>query len=344
MLGKLETVDINIKNSLIQFSQTKEMIIYSKGNQIVFHNYETNNQISSVQTESKIMFFRFYEQGNLENTLVYLQDNCQVVYHNVVTNKKVKLKLKIDGIFSVDFDSNSDTIYVLDSSKSSVGAFDVFQRNQVNLKKVNLAQVCGFKVENFKHLKGDLIAFYGVQSIIVVDIREAKASSSIIETHYPITTVAYDGSANKIAIGTEKGKITICSNFSQNKPNLSTYHWHSMPVGALKFMDSRTLLSGGEEAVLVFWFEGSNRKDFCPRLFGKINGIFLDQFGEKIAVRYQNNKISVHNASNYKLVCLINEIDTSFAISGQVSHQNGKKKFSIFSYFYCLNSLIFGQE
>lgn len=89
-------------------------------------------------------------------------------------------------------------------------------------------------------------------------------------------------------------------------------------------MDSRTLLSGGEEAVLVFWFEGSNRKDFCPRLYGSINGIFLDNYGEKIAIKYSNNKISVHNSANYKLICLINEIDTSFAVNASISNHKGK--------------------
>jgi WD40 repeat protein len=141
---------------------------------------------------------------------------------------------------------------------------------------MNLSQICGFSITNFKHLKGDLIAVYGVQSMKIIDIKEAKCIGNTIETSYPITSVAYDSSANKIAIGTDKGKINIYTNFTQNKPQISTYHWHSMAVGALKFMDSRTLLSGGSEAVLVFWFEGSNRKDFCPRLYGSINGIFLD--------------------------------------------------------------------
>lgn len=122
--------------------------------------------------------------------------------------------------------------------------------------------------------------------------------------------MSFDQNSNKLAIGTEKGKILICQDYMSNRIQMSSYHWHSMEVGALQFMDSRTLLSGGQEAVLVFWFEGSNRKDFCPRLFGKINGIYLDQYGEKIAIKYQNNKISVHNSANYKLICLINEIDT----------------------------------
>ena len=78
-----------------------------------------------------------------------------------------------------------------------------------------------------------------------MDIKEGKSISQTLEIDYAITTVAYDSGANKLAIGTEKGKIVQVSNFSSNKPQMNVYHWHSMPVGALKYLDSSTLLSGG---------------------------------------------------------------------------------------------------
>ena len=87
-----------------------------------------------------------------------------------------------------------------------------------------------------------------------------------IKFEQEITSVAFHES-NRLAIGDSQGKIFLISNLLSKKGrNEAIYHWHSMPVGALAFMDSRTLISGGAEAVLVFWHEASNRKDFCPRL------------------------------------------------------------------------------
>lgn len=158
-------------------------------------------------------------------------------------------------------------------------------------------------------MANDLVFLHNSASGVVFNYKEGKQMGKEFKIANEITTVAYH-SSHRLAIGDNTGRITLFSNILSKKGRISsTLHWHSMAVGSLRFMDSRTLLSGGKEAVLVFWHEASNQKDFCPRLHSKINGIFLDSVNEKIALRYENNCIGVVRASNYKTISLVKSID-----------------------------------
>ena len=51
-------------------------------------------------------------------------------------------------------------------------------------------------------------------------------------------------------------------------------HWHAHRVRSLAFSaDGTTLLSGGDEAVLVMWQLGTRNRSFLPRLGGSILAI-----------------------------------------------------------------------
>jgi hypothetical protein len=40
-----------------------------------------------------------------------------------------------------------------------------------------LSSAAGFHVVGFKHIKGDLVAAYGVQTLVIIDLKEGKAIS-----------------------------------------------------------------------------------------------------------------------------------------------------------------------
>lgn len=115
-----------------------------------------------LEADAKVRFFRFFEQGNLDNTVVYLQEDASVVYHNIITNKKTKFKLKIEGISQIDFDPQNDTLLVLDGLKEHIQMFDIYQKTQIVLKKTNITTLAGFHVLGFKHIKSEMVAVHGV--------------------------------------------------------------------------------------------------------------------------------------------------------------------------------------
>ena len=70
-----------------------------------------------------------------------------------------------------------------------------------------------------------------------------------------------------VAIGNDKGKITLWHKAGNDKPVSSAYHWHSHGVSSVVFnSDGTYMLSGGEEAVLVIWQLETGTKRFLPRL------------------------------------------------------------------------------
>lgn len=80
-------------------------------------------------------------------------------------------------------------------------------------------------------------------------------------------------------------------------PASAMLHWHAHPVGAMYFTpNGASLLSGGEEGVMVNWkLRSGGQKDFLPRLGGPIVGLSVTQgtsaAGQEIAVTLSDGTI-----------------------------------------------------
>lgn len=110
------------------------------------------------------------------------------------------------------------------------------------------------------------------------------------------TCVACHPKEDCIASGHMDGKIRLWRNFHDDK--LYTYtclHWHHDMVMDLAFTVTGTsLLSGGQECVLVEWRDGSEKnKEFLPRLGSAIEHISVSPAGDLFCTSHSDNKITV---------------------------------------------------
>lgn len=139
----------------------------------------------------------------------------------------------------------------------------------------------------------------------------------IVEPETQLSCLAIHPTDHFVATGDVKGKIHFyyCldsawwkeraekqreqgSSLAANGPSPSvTLHWHAHPVGALNFAaNGSSLISGGEEAVLVNWqLRSGNKKNFLPRLGAPVVGLSVTlttaERGQEIAVTLRDGTI-----------------------------------------------------
>ncbi|XP_054828300.1 WD repeat-containing protein 75 [Eublepharis macularius] len=120
------------------------------------------------------------------------------------------------------------------------------------------------------------------------------------------TCVACHPKEDCIASGHKDGKIRLWRNFHHKREyTFSTLHWHHDEVMDLAFsVEGTTLLSGGIESVLVQWREGSNAKEFLPRLGSTIQNISASPDGTFFSTSHSDNKITIIH-SNLKVSAMI---------------------------------------
>ena len=99
-------------------------------------------------------------------------------------------------------------------------------------------------------------------------------------------------------------------------------HWHAHRVRSLAFSaDGTTLLSGGDEAVLVMWQLGTRNRSFLPRLGGSILAIASSSLetagGPQYAVALSDNSISLVSAVSGQVERSVRGISPAAALSTQ---------------------------
>ncbi|PVV04800.1 hypothetical protein BB560_000676 [Smittium megazygosporum] len=119
---------------------------------------------------------------------------------------------------------------------------------------------------------------------------------------------------SQIAVGDISGKIHLCHQvFDQNSNVVKTVmHWHSNRVNSLAYTsDGNYILSGGNEAVLVFWQLSTFQRDFLPRLGANIVGVSLTPDSMIAGVTLNNNSVIVIDFNSKKLISMISGLQTS---------------------------------
>ncbi|OLY78563.1 WD repeat-containing protein 75 [Smittium mucronatum] len=101
----------------------------------------------------------------------------------------------------------------------------------------------------------------------------------------------------EIALGDKEGKIIVLrgeSRFENNGANRTIYHWHSSGILSLAYSnDGKFILSGGSEAVLVYWQLATFQKDFLPRLGASLVGLSISPNDQRIGITLANNSIFI---------------------------------------------------
>ncbi|KAJ2553423.1 NET1-associated nuclear protein 1 [Coemansia sp. RSA 1933] len=126
-----------------------------------------------------------------------------------------------------------------------------------------------------------------------------------------ISTVSFRANEPVLAVGDWRGRIMfwLCLDGDIDKDTedraivRQPHHWHAHRVNAVAFTeDGATMLSGGEEGVLVFWRLETDTRDYLPRLGSDILGIAVSPDQMYYAVTLRDNTISVFSAMNRSLV------------------------------------------
>jgi len=102
-----------------------------------------------------------------------------------------------------------------------------------------------------------------------------------------------------LAIGDVGGQIFKIHGQTKEKD-----HWHSHKVSTLEFAgDGSHMTSGGEEGVLVLWYEATKKKNFLPRLGSPILSAAIKEDSSLYAVKLLDNSVKVIQASDFRVVC-----------------------------------------
>ncbi|KAI9494003.1 hypothetical protein BDB00DRAFT_820388 [Zychaea mexicana] len=107
-----------------------------------------------------------------------------------------------------------------------------------------------------------------------------------------------------LAVGNDRGEMYTCyfTPDTLSKPRVSSSHWHHTGIRALHFMaDGIYVLTGGDEAVLVFWQLETGFKQFLPRLGGEINSISVSPDHKYYCVGLADNSIRLINSITQKI-------------------------------------------
>ena len=130
-------------------------------------------------------------------------------------------------------------------------------------------------------------------------------SKANLSFHQKIVCAQIHPHGKFFALGTESGRILLLEEEKKELRNLSSLHWHSLPVLCLTFsFDGSFLFSGGHECVLVKWTLNTNEPTFLPRLGAPIKHLNASQDQTFIISTHSNNSsFSLLSLSPPNLVC-----------------------------------------
>ncbi|KAI9013838.1 quinon protein alcohol dehydrogenase-like superfamily [Phycomyces nitens] len=152
---------------------------------------------------------------------------------------------------------------------------------------------------------GRFVAMAGRYKCVVWKVTEGeeRVSESELRSYTfkeLLTVLAFSPDNTCIAVGDQSGRITLqycLAPGTEAKPLVSVFHWHHLPVKALRFMgDGTYLMSGGDEAVLVIWQLETDNRQFLPRLGGSITSINISPNHKYYSVGLADNSIRLINS------------------------------------------------
>lgn len=143
-----------------------------------------------------------------------------------------------------------------------------------------------------------LIAFVsGTDSRTLTVFDTRSKTTREFQHNKKLTCVAVHPTESQVASGDSTGRIMRWDiTDSPDSMYSAVHHWHSVPVSALAYTSTGSvLLSGAEEGVLCIWSEAStsNKPQFIPRLGGSIAHISVSRCNQFAAVSIRNNKVIV---------------------------------------------------
>ncbi|KAJ2609805.1 NET1-associated nuclear protein 1 [Coemansia sp. RSA 1365] len=171
-----------------------------------------------------------------------------------------------------------------------------------------------FRVTNILGLTvrsdGRWVAAYSKFRVHLAFLRPAGIVQHMWRMTERVSAVAFHPTEPVLAVGDWRGRIMFwfCVDESSEQDTEDReiirrpHHWHAHRVNAIAFTEDGTMLSGGEEGVLVFWQLLTDSRDYLPRLGSDIVGISVSPDQMSYAVMLRDNTIRIFSAVNRSLI------------------------------------------
>ncbi|XP_038079160.1 WD repeat-containing protein 75-like [Patiria miniata] len=197
-----------------------------------------------------------------------------------------------DYLFATTFDEKSD------------------KKSRLKLVKIAIPKMAGTCVDvQDKFLLGNVLAgdkgiAFGVGGEFIATVKgntlkilfmEDLSLKKLSPDKTPLTCVACHPVDYCIAVGDEKGRISIWRNFHK-KERRALEHWHSLRVEDLCYSpEGSVLYSVGHECTLVEWQHESLQKKFLPRQGAPINHVTCSPNSQQRALSLMTNAILIQS-------------------------------------------------
>ncbi|KAJ2834211.1 NET1-associated nuclear protein 1 [Coemansia sp. 'formosensis'] len=174
------------------------------------------------------------------------------------------------------------------------------------------------------------VAAYAKFRVVLAQVR---SNGQVVEHSWRmierVSALAFHPGEPVLAVGDWRGRIMFwhCVDTqllgsdpsSDRRVTRNAHHWHAHRVNTIAFAESgTTMLSGGEEGVLVLWQLVTGARAFVPRLGSDVMGVAISPDQAHYAVTLRDNTVKVLAAATRSLVASLQGL--TFADSSQPTH------------------------
>ncbi|KAJ1948181.1 NET1-associated nuclear protein 1, partial [Linderina macrospora] len=161
------------------------------------------------------------------------------------------------------------------------------------------------------HPEGQWVAVYSNFKVQLLQLSANRVVSHKWAMGERISDIAFHPSEPVLAVGDWRGRIMFwyCLDDSLREDTEERdivrrpYHWHAHKVNTIAFTEAGTsMLSGGEEGVVVFWQLATDHKSFLPRLGAEIVSIVVSPDQMYYSVTLKDNTVRIYSALDRALV------------------------------------------
>ncbi|KAJ1815059.1 NET1-associated nuclear protein 1, partial [Coemansia sp. RSA 2675] len=174
---------------------------------------------------------------------------------------------------------------------------------------------------------GQWVAAYAKFRVVLAQVRgSGKAVQHSWGMTERVSALAFHPGEPVLAVGDWRGRIMFwhcvdaqllgAQPTADRRVSRHSHHWHAHRVNTVAFAESgTTMLSGGEEGVLVLWQLATDSRSFVPRLGSDVMGVAISPNQALYAVTLRDNTVKVLAAATRSLVASLQGL--TFADSSQ---------------------------
>ena len=322
MLGTVKRIGGSDRIGRCSFLNNNERVIVSNGGETLgLYNLESGVQESKIDLGAEVAYWSVVEESERTEAFGFLVTGERFVW-NILGGKLKKL-----GSLFVSLPANEErTIKVVTSDVENHVAI---LTNDCSILLWNFDTqkvVSTHKLDHQPTLLGlvtpTILAVPLGKTVQIMNSARNLSLERTIDFQSSVTAVSFHPTSQKLVVGDDHGRLYTVTDYLSPKPRIQISHWHANAVRAISFLPGgQTTVSGGHEAVMVFWKDENTRKDFCPRLDGTITSIEVDPSGELIAVFFNNGRMRIIRTATFQSV---------FSLSAL--HTKGLKQSKVISY------------